>query len=344
MTGIEPSRAQEPGPPPAPLAVSHVADTYRRYPGETVTFFTRVDVEPGVPGFTLLVALPAGVTLQDYQGPDARALPRITLHEGANNLIWRVDRGRPRRSREEEPTSYEYRVVVTVAPVTEETVLESRAVVTAEGEGALRATETVAVVVSPQGRYLDYLPAIYRDDDLMARFLMLFESFWAPVSRQIDTVPYYFDPLMTPAEFLPWLASWIDLVLDERWPVEKRRRLLAAAVALYRKRGTRQGLEEYLEIYTGYRPRIIEHRAHNFRLGQGARLGPGIALGRGNEPHTFTVVICLPAVSTVEGADGSPCEDQVRRRRIEAIIEAEKPAHAGYQLRIDTEAERELGE
>ena len=30
-----------------------------------------------------------------------------------------------------------------------------------------------------KGSYLRYLPEIYEDDALMARFLMLFESFWA---------------------------------------------------------------------------------------------------------------------------------------------------------------------
>jgi len=337
MTVTEPDRALDPGPASAPLAVAHVADLYRRYPGDLVTLCTRVDVEPSLPGFTLRVTLPRELTLVDYHGPNGHALPRVTRHEGANNVIWHVD------GHAGEPTWYEYRVVATVAPVIEPVVVESRALVTAEmeGETAVRATETVRVAVLPQGQYLDYLPAIYRDDDLMGRFLMLFESFWAPISDQIDSLPNYFDPLMAPPEFLPWLASWINLVLDERWPIDKRRRLLAAAVPLYRKRGTRQGLEEYLEIYSGARPHIVEHRAHNFRLGKEARLGPGIALGKGNEPHTFTVVLRLPVVSTAEGPDGSPCEDQIRRHHIEAIIEAEKPAHTGYHLLIESEEELE---
>ncbi len=333
MTGTEGLRQQD----AARLAVAHVADQYRRYPGEVVTFYTRVDVAPSLPGFTLRVVLPAGVGLTDYQALDSPSLPRITLHEGANNLIWRVER------QADDATSYEYRVAARVAPVDGDRVLESRAVATAEGEGApsLQATEWAAVTVPAQGRYLDHLPAIYREDELMGRFLMLFESFWAPIDRQIESLPFYFDPRMTPPELLPWLASWIDLVLDERWPVGKRRRLLRAAAALYRKRGTRQGLEEYLEIYTGTKPQIVEHRAHNFRLGREARLGPGIALGRGNEPHTFTVVLRLPPLGAKEDGDGDRGErarlELARRRRIEAIIEAEKPAHAGYTLRIEGE-------
>jgi phage tail-like protein len=336
MTGTLSSERQE---AISGLAIGHVADFYRRYPGETVTFYTRVDVEATLPGFTLRVVLPPGMVLADYQDLVGETLPRITLHEGANSLIWDVER-KPGAA-----TRYEYRVRATVTPIQQDTVLESRAVVVAEtgGGSSLQETETVAVAVSAQGRYLEHLPALYREDEFMGRFLMLFESFWAPIDGQIDSLSHYFDPQMTPPEFLPWLASWINLVLDERWPVEKRRRLLGAAVGLYRKRGTRQGLEEYLEIYTGTRPQIIEHRAHNFRLGQGARLGPGIALGRGNEPHTFTVVLRLPPPAgaipagaeemTPAGGGWQMRQEQVRRR-IEAIIEAEKPAHAGYTLRI----------
>jgi phage tail-like protein len=336
MTGTEANRQHD----PAVLTVSHVADFCRRYPGETVTLYTRVEVPPPLPGFTLRVALPAGMILTDYLalGDQGHVLPQITVHEGANNLIWRVERETGY------PGSYEYRVEARVAPTQEDLVLESRAIATFEAESgaATTVTEAASIALSAKGRYLDHLPAIYREDDLMGRFLMLFESFWAPIDHQIDDLHFYFDPRMTPPELLPWLASWISLVLDERWPVAKRRRLLRSAAALYRKRGTRQGLEEYLEIYTGQKPQIVEHRAHNFHLGLDARLGPGIALGRGNKPHTFTVVLRLPPIAA-EPDDERTRQVLARRRRIEAIIEAEKPAHAGYTLRIEGERETKDG-
>ncbi|MEJ2209157.1 MAG: phage tail protein [Anaerolineae bacterium] len=323
---------------PAPVAVAHVADFYRRYPGEIVTFYTRVEVTPSLSSFCLRVILPAGLSITDYEAIDSRAMPRFAHHDGGNTLIWNVER------QAEDPTSYEYRVAARIEPAQSDLVLESHAVLTSgpEDEPSHRATETAAVALSTQGRYLKYLPAIYRDDDFMGRLLMLFESFWAPIEHQIGDMSLYFDPRLAPPEFLPWLASWINLVLDERWPMDKRRRLLRAATALYRRRGTRQGLEEYLEIYTGARPQIVEHRAHNFCLGRGARLGPGIALGRDNEPHTFTVRVDCTHLLRRPQADGD--EDLGReqtRRRIEAIIEAEKPAHTGYSLRLEAEEERE---
>ncbi len=121
-------------------------------------------------------------------------------------------------------------------------------------------------------------------------------------------------------------------------PEARQRRLIQSAVWLYRKRGTKQGLKEYLEIYTGGRAEITEYRAHNFILGPQARLGPSIALGTGNMPHTFSVELYLPP-------EPAPARDEreqerkelERQRRIEALIEAEKPAQTYFALHIKTE-------
>ncbi len=300
-------------------SIAHVADRYRCYPGEAVTFYTRVRVLSPTPALTVQVTLPAGLELEDYRapvGPEDRTTPIVTSRMGSTRLVWQWSRA--------EEGSYEYRLTARIAPTREDVTLESIArIVWEDGEDE----ETAAVAVAAKGAYLRYLPALYRDDDLMSRFLMLFESFWSPIEQQIDHMWLYFDPRLTPADFLPWLASWLNLVLDEHWPEEKRRRLLRGAASLYRRRGTRRGLQEYLEIYTGVRPRIVEHRAKNFRLGPDALLGPGIALGTGSEPHTFTVIMELPP-------EPDPERERERRRTIEAIIEAEKPAHTGYALEI----------
>ncbi len=231
----------------------------------------------------------------------------------------------------------EYETTATVRPTQENLEIESEARVSLTGRDE-PLTETAAILVAAQGRYLAHLPRVYQEqDELMGRFLMLFESFWAPIESQIDGIHYYLDPEFTPTELLPWLATWVDLSLDDRWPEEKRRKLLRAAVGLYRKRGTRAGLQEYLEIYTGARVQISEHGANNFTLGPEARLGPGVALGTINMPHTFTVTVFLNT-EALRGADGGRA-DRVRseseaRRMIETIIEAEKPAHTSYQLRF----------
>ncbi|MGW2090124.1 hypothetical protein ACWCQ6_35010, partial [Streptomyces sp. NPDC001880] len=51
------------------------------------------------------------------------------------------------------------------------------------------------------------LPALYADDDLAQRFTAGLDTVLAPVLSTLDNLPAYFDPLLTPADFLPWLSS-----------------------------------------------------------------------------------------------------------------------------------------
>jgi phage tail-like protein len=318
------------------LVVSHVANFYRRYPGELVTFYTRVDVQQPLTGLTVRITLPGGLVpgaSRALAGPhasggDGAALLEVEPDVGNSYFVWQAGGKLPAGTR------CEYRVEARVAPTREDVTLESRAVVTGQG-AQIEAEETVAIAVSAKGRYINYLPALYQEDEMMGRFLMLFESFWAPIEGQINHLPFYFDPQMTPPDFLPWLASWLDLALDEHWPEERRRRLICSMASLYRKRGTKRGLQEYLEIYTGEKVEIIEHRADNLRLNSGAKLGSGIALGTNNVPHSFTVILRLPPISSSGGKRERARQELERHRRIEAIIEAEKPAHTSYDLHLE---------
>ena len=101
-------------------------------------------------------------------------------------------------------------------------------------------------MISAQGSYLKYLPAIYSESDFMGRFLMIFESVLGPLESMIDNMAYYWDPGISPEELLPWLASWLGLDIDSSWPVERRRELVRSADYLFRCRGTRRALREFL--------------------------------------------------------------------------------------------------
>jgi phage tail-like protein len=115
----------------------------------------------------------------------------------------------------------------------------------------------------PRSSYLRYLPAVYQEDtasrDFLERFLSLFETLLWNNEEAINQIGRFFDVEATPDEFISWLATWVAAISDESWSEEKKRIFLQRAVALYKKRGTREGLEELIEIYTGYKPMIIEH-------------------------------------------------------------------------------------
>jgi len=311
------------------LTVDHVVDYYRRYPGEDLTFFTRVSVHQSVPGYVLRLTIPARLQIGDFQLPPVGdKLPVLEIDDDMRYVVWRVDEPL------EAGASYEYRLPVTVDQEFEtDQTLESDAIIFAE-DGTEVERETVSVVIWTAGRYIKYLPGIYHKDELMKRFLMLFESMWAPLEEQIDNIPYYFDPKTAPLDMLPWLASWADLELDDRWPEKQKRELVRASSKLHKKRGTRAALKQYIETYTGVTPEITEHRARNFQLGPEAVLGAGVALGTDNMPHSFTVSLTVPAF---EGDDPEEVErkEAERRRTIQGIIEAEKPAHTFYRLQLE---------
>ncbi len=164
-------------------------------------------------------------------------------------------------------------------------------------------TDTRVLIREEQNRLLNYLPVIYADDPFLNGFLRIIDSFWAPIESQIDQLAFYFDPRLTPPEFLPWLATWVDLVLDENWPEDRRRQLIANAADLYRRRGTGSALRDYLAIFAGVQPEVVEDDE------------------KGQAFH-FTVTLRVPKDQSID-------QDRVRR-----IIEEEKPAHTTYTLQV----------
>ncbi|MBI3959363.1 MAG: hypothetical protein HY328_11210 [Chloroflexi bacterium] len=331
-------------PRPDEAQVALVADFHRRFPGEHLTLFVRVQPRIDLASCALEVRVPEGLRFDNSSrlcgdGPNG---PNTRIIDGDIFLTFDFVAGVLSGE------TYEYALRTVVEATATEQTLNVTAVLlagAADKGAVIRDEESLAIAVSAKSSYVRYLPSLYTRDELMGRFLMLFESFLAPISQQIRQVPYYFDPSVTPADMLPWLASWLDLTLDPEWPEPQRRALLKAARRLYQKRGTARGLQEYLEIYTGGQVQIIEHRADNFVVGKRAELGNSIALGRENHPHTFTVVVRLPADLL---GDGPPAPNPlplplrgragvgVWRQRISAIIDKEKPVHTTYALQIET--------
>jgi phage tail-like protein len=150
--------------------------------------------------------------------------------------------------------------------------------------------------------------------------LLIFESVLGPIERTIDNLAYYFDPRLTPVEFLPLLAAWVGIELDENWPLARQRQLILWAATLQRWRGTRRALREHLRLYTGRTPLIVEN-FDGIRVGQDAVLGLNSQLGGTTPPQHWITVTVL-----------SEQPDDLDQRILRNIIELEKPAHVGYTL------------
>lgn len=160
-------------------------------------------------------------------------------------------------------------------------------------------TLTFKRIVGPAGEtLLKYLPVVYHAD-FMKRFLALFEEFLLPLKWTADNFDLFLDPRTAPADFLPWLAQWFEIVFDPTWTDLQRRVLLSEAGKIYARLGTPWALSRVLEIYTGHKPEIIDDE----------RVKP------------FVFIVKLPIH-----------DDKNVRARIEAIIDAHKPAYTGYTL------------
>ena len=173
-----------------------------------------------------------------------------------------------------------------------------------------------------RSKLLAYLPGVFsegEESDFLARYLLIFETIVDGVDRQLGALPAFFAPDTAPESFLPWLASWVGLVVEDGWPEERRRAVLARATDLHRWRGTLRGLREHLQLYTGVEPEIVE-RGSGLTLGPKSRLGHQTVLGRGDRPYHFSVVIRVPDPTALD------------RFRLRAIVEAQRPAHTTYAL------------
>jgi P2-related tail formation protein len=201
-------------------------------------------------------------------------------------------------------------------------------------------------------RYLDDLPAIYRQDaagarpDFLGRLLLAFEHVLTgvgdPQRRGLEEIldgiagehaevvmagaHRYFVPgpdapelERAPAEFLEWLSGWVTLTLRENWREEERRRILAEIVPSYRRRGTPDGLKQVLAAFTGVSPNAITIVETDGTSGW--------------PPHYFEVLVKVPGVT-----------DLARWRGVlEPILDMEKPAHTHYRLQLSPTATMRVG-
>jgi phage tail-like protein len=198
--------------------------------------------------------------------------------------------------------------------------------------GALVAVDEIVTLTVSRRSLLHFLPQVYQKPDRPGRhylrdFLWIFDHIFADMERRVGHLHHYFDPLEAPREFLPWLASWVALSIDQEWAEEKKRRLVQQAIELYSYRGTIRGLKLFLSIFTGVEPRIYENRwpYKGFRVGA-VRVGlDSIVLPPVNLAHCFMIEI--PA------AFNDASDETILK--IHDIIRMEKPAHTAYHLTFE---------
>src|SRR5690606_34104527 len=90
-------------------------------------------------------------------------------------------------------------------------------------------------------------------EDTIARFREHIDPALTPVDD-----PAAPDGVPLRSEFLDYLAAWVALALDQNWDLEKKREWTRRIMPLYKRRGTRDGLQDYLHTFVGDQVTIDE--------------------------------------------------------------------------------------
>lgn len=176
----------------------------------------------------------------------------------------------------------------------------------------------------PKQSLLRYLPELYQENpqssSFVERFLLLFDSLYQDMSREIEKVPMYFDPDSTNKEMLLWLAEWLSMDHVYIWREAQLRYLVKHALELYRQRGTANYLRKIIELYTEKTPYIVEYYQYEKYINH-SKMRRVLTELYGNNSYIFTVI--LPFNSITSSREYSV---------ILKIIEKAKPAHMEGKL------------
>lgn len=216
-------------------------------------------------------------------------------------------------------------------------------------------------------KYVEYLPRVYHkgsdetyDEFFLGRFLKAFEQILTGSSEQndiagietiLDSFEQYLNPSKTPSQFLQWLAGWVGLELEDTvvfygeidkiqkdiapiqiLPLDQlrgtiNRDMIGSMVQLYQKRGTPQGLLEYLQLFAGKETTIsINEFENTARVGEAREIGVNTMVGSAS-PTFFTVHIVIPIYSR------SMLKEKIKL--INKIIDNEKPFYTNYKLIVE---------
>ncbi|HZP49721.1 phage tail protein [Actinocrinis sp.] len=161
------------------------------------------------------------------------------------------------------------------------------------------------------------MPAIYQEDPFTMRWTAALDEVLAPVISTLDCLGAYIDPDLAPEDFLLWLSGWFGLsgVFDENWPLRRRREAVARSVALYRLRGTAEGVRGLLELAAGVRVEVLDSGGTSWSPVPGGAL-PGAA-------HARMTVRILAEPGDLGDAEA-----------LGDLIAAAKPAHVAHEVEM----------
>jgi phage tail-like protein len=161
----------------------------------------------------------------------------------------------------------------------------------------------------------ELLPGLYQDDEFAQRLTSGLDEVIAPIFATLDNISGYTDPALAPTDFLEWLGTWVGAIIDDHWPLDRRRAVVAAAGELYQWLGTERGLRALVRLVAGIEPEIEESGSASWSQ---TPLGP--------VPGTAEAFLVVRL--RVEDPDALDLE------AVKAIVAAATPAHVPHRVEV----------
>lgn len=106
---------------------------------------------------------------------------------------------------------------------------------------------------------LDQLPVGMLESDFFARFVSIFQTVAGTLLEDADNIDNLLDLTVAPDSMVRWLSSWIaGSTVDPSLPVELQRRIVGSSAETLTWRGTRHGLERFLELASGEPASVVD--------------------------------------------------------------------------------------
>lgn len=158
------------------------------------------------------------------------------------------------------------------------------------------------------GWLAEQLPRALSDDPFTRRFLRIFEDVAESVRRNVIAFEHDLDVALGPMEFVRWMGGWLALTAPASLPEPRQRELVAAAGAMWRRRGTKPAVIRLLEAVTASSVEIDD--------------GAGVFEEGGAPPNRKAVVVRL-------GGRGGLTDEQLLE-----LLRLEVPANTTLELDV----------
>ncbi|HZX55636.1 MAG TPA: phage tail protein [Ilumatobacteraceae bacterium] len=125
---------------------------------------------------------------------------------------------------------------------------------------------------------LGQLPMGMLEDDFFARFVGIFQEVATTFVDDVDNLENVVDVTVAPEAVVRWLGAWLGIdSIDSSLPHELQRRIVIESGRFLAWRGTRNGLQRFLELVSGG-PVEIEETGGVFAEGEAPHRPPTVVM------------------------------------------------------------------